>query len=267
VKDSTKEKAKGLAHSLKAAISDRWFHDITDRLDGLLSEIKTRFKDEDDHVIFRQLPEARPMTMSLTEALSLRKSRRTFSDEPLSDADLATLLWAADGITHDGGKRTTPSALDWQEIDIYVLKSNGIWHWVPEKNGLIFCELKDIRSETIIAQPTIHIAPAHIVYVANRARTESFVSRLGEKVIDKVKPRGFDSAKIEEMRERAMTIDVGAKIQAVYLAAATINVACVARTGFDRDHLGELLHLSPEEKVIAVQTVGYAPHSIADTFL
>lgn len=205
--------------------------------------------------------------MSLTEALSLRKSRRTFSDEPLSDADLATLLWAADGITHDGGKRTTPSALDWQEIDIYVLKSNGIWHWVPEKNGLIFCELKDIRSETIIAQPTIHIAPAHIVYVANRARTESFVSRLGEKVIDKVKPRGFDSAKIEEMRERAMTIDVGAKIQAVYLAAATINVACVARTGFDRDHLGELLHLSPEEKVIAVQTVGYAPHSIADTFL
>ena len=70
MKDSTKEKAKGLAHSLKAAISDRWFHDITDRLDGLLSEIKTRFKDEDDHVIFRQLPEARPMTMSLTEALS-----------------------------------------------------------------------------------------------------------------------------------------------------------------------------------------------------
>lgn len=262
-----KEKARELARSLKAALSDRWFHDITDRLETLVSEIKTRFKDEDDHVIFRQLPEPRPMSMTLTDALQKRKSRRTFSDEPLSDDDMVTLLWAADGITHDGGKRTTPSALDWQEIDIYVLKANGIWHWVPEKNGLIFCELNDIRSETIIAQPTIRIAPAHIVYVANRARTESFVSRLGEKVIDKVKPKGFDAEKIDEMRERAMIIDVGAKIQAVYLAAAALNLSCVARTGFDRDHVGKLLHLSHEEKVIAIQSVGYPPHSIADTFL
>ncbi len=262
-----KKQAKKLGDSLKAAISERWFHNLTDRLEGLVAEIKTRFRDEDNHVVFRQLPAPLPMQMSLTDALRQRRSSRSFSDEPLSDRDLATLLWAADGITHDSGKRTTPSALDWQEIDIYVLKANGIWHWVPEKNGLIFCELTDIRSSTIFAQPTLRIAPVHIVYVANRARTESFVSRLGEKVIDKVKPKGIDADKLEEMRERAMTLDVGAKIQALYLAATALNIACVARTGFDREKVEALLNLRAQERVIAVQTLGYHPKHFSDRFL
>lgn len=256
-----------LKEKLKAAIGEKWFHNITDRVETLIEELKARFEDRDDHVVFRALPEPRALSMTLGDALAQRKSRRTFSDEPLTDQDLATLLWAADGITHDNGKRTTPSALDWQEIDIYVLKANGIWHWVPEKNGLIFCELRDVRRETIFAQPTLNIAPVHFVYVANRARTESFVSRLGEKVIDKVKPSGFDAQKIEEMRERAMTIDVGAKIQALYLAAAALDLSCVARTGFDRDRLGQTLRLGAEEKVIAVQTVGYRLKKLSDTFL
>ncbi len=258
---------KNITRTIKEAVSERWFHDIGERFKGLLEEIKNRFEDRDNHVVFRQLPEPRPMTMTLSDALARRRSSRTFSDEPLTDADLATLLWAADGITHKSGKRTTPSALDWQEVDIYVLKANGIWHWVPEKNGLIFCELRDIRSETIFAQPTLRIAPVHVVFVSNRSRTESFVSRLGEKVIDRVRPRGIDSRKLEEMRERAMTLDVGVKLQAMCLAATALNIACVPRTGFERTHVEELLHLAAGEHVVAITTLGYHPKSIADTFL
>lgn len=258
---------KQLKTRLKATLNKRWFTQIVDHLDDLVADIKERFDDRDNHVVFRQLPEPTEMTMSLSEALRQRKSSRTFSDEPLSDQDLVNLLWAADGITHDNGRRTTPSALDWREIDIYLLKANGIWHWVPEKNGLIFCELNDIRSASILAQPTLHIAPVHIIYVANHARTESFVSRLGEKVIEKIQPKNWTKAKVEEMRNRAMILDVGVKLQAVYLAASAMNLACVARTGFDRDHLEKLLHLGSEEHIIAAQSVGYHPKSIADTFL
>lgn len=116
---------------------------------------------------------------------------------------MATILWAADGINRSSGRRTTPTALDWRETDIYLLKSNGIWRWVPEKNGLLFCELADLRSETFFAAPHLKVAPVHIVYVSNRPRTETLISRLGEGVVEKLRHSAWTPEKLEEMRTAA----------------------------------------------------------------
>ena len=199
-----------------------------------------------------------------SEVLERRQTRRTFSDEPLSDLDMATILWAADGINRSSGRRTTPTALDWRETDIYLLKSNGIWRWVPEKNGLLFCELADLRSETFFAAPHLKVAPVHIVYVSNRPRTETLISRLGEGVVEKLRHSAWTPEKLEEMRTRSMIIDVGAKIQAVYMAAAAMDLSCVARTGFDAHHVERILRLQKGESVVAIQTLGYRPNSILD---
>ncbi len=239
---------------------------IRTEVDEVLKELESRFGSDDKHVIFRQLPEPEPLTMGLTEVLSKRQSHRTFSDEPLSDQDLSTLLWAADGINRSNGRRTTPSALDWREIDIYILKANGIWRWVPEKHGLIFCELSDVRAETFFASPHLSIAPVHLIYVANRPRTDTFLSRLGERVMEKLQHDTWTPAKMDEIRTRSMIIDVGVKIQAVYMAAAAMNLACLARTGFDRDRVERVLRLQKGESVIAAQTLGYRLESILDTF-
>ncbi len=234
-------------------------------MEDVRDELEKRFGTDDSHVVFRALPKPRRLDMPLTEVLQQRQTRRTFSDEPLSDLDMATILWAADGINRPNGRRTTPSALDWRETDIYLLKRNGIWRWVPEKNGLLFCDLSDLRDETFFAAPYLKVAPVHIVYVSNRARTETLISRLGESVVEKLKHTNWTPEKLEEMRTRSMILDVGAKIQAVYMAAAAMNLSCVARTGFDARHVERILRLQKGESVVAIQTIGYHPKSILDT--
>ena len=57
----------------------------------------------------------------LMQVLKDRSSSRSFSLEKLPLQVLSNLLWAAFGINRlDTGKRTAPSAVNWQEIDIYV---------------------------------------------------------------------------------------------------------------------------------------------------
>ena len=50
----------------------------------------------------------------------------------------------------------------------------------------------------------------------------------------------------------------------VYLAAAAMNLACVARTGFRTDKISAALHLKPDEVVIAAQSLGFPAKSILD---
>jgi len=56
----------------------------------------------------------------LMQVLKDRMTIRTISEEQLPMQTLSNLLWAAFGINRPDGRRTTPSAKNWQEIDIYV---------------------------------------------------------------------------------------------------------------------------------------------------
>ena len=265
--NSLKRTVTGLTEEIKKEFAEH-VSEFSSRVEAatgdLISELEKRFGNDDKHVVFRALPKPAELTMSISDVFRNRATQRTFSDEPLSDQDLATILWAADGINRPNGRRTTPSALDWREIVIYVLKANGIWRWVPEKNGLIFCHLEDVRGQTIIAEPTLHIAPVHLVFVADKARTETFLSRLGTKVAAKVKHPEWSPEKLEEMRTRSMIVDAGVKMQAVCMAAAAMDLACVPRTGFDKEKVETLLRLRNEESVVCITTLGYKPKSILD---
>lgn len=58
--------------------------------------------------------------LPLMQALARRRSSREFLRKPLPLPVLSSLLWAAFGVNRRGGGRTAPSALDVQEIDVYV---------------------------------------------------------------------------------------------------------------------------------------------------
>ena len=62
---------------------------------------------------------------SVMKALSDRHSDREYAAKELSLQDLSDLLWAANGINRPDGKRTAPSALNKQDIDIYVIMKEG----------------------------------------------------------------------------------------------------------------------------------------------
>jgi hypothetical protein len=57
------------------------------------------------------LPEpATPTSGSLEEAIATRRSIRELEPRALTEAQVGQLLWAAQGITDDAGRRAAPSA-------------------------------------------------------------------------------------------------------------------------------------------------------------
>ena len=59
---------------------------------------------------------------SVMNALSERHSTREYAAKALTSADLSDLLWAANGVNRPAdGKRTAPSAMNKQDVDVYVV--------------------------------------------------------------------------------------------------------------------------------------------------
>jgi SagB-type dehydrogenase family enzyme len=171
----------------------------------------------------------------LMQALKDRKSTRTFSSEKLPVQVLSNLLWAAFGVNRpDSGKRTAPSAVDWQETDIYVVTADGLYVYDAKKNQLNPVVRDDVRAQTG-TQPFVKDAPVNLVYVADLAKTR----------------------KSSVERDMFVAADAGFIAQNVYLFCASEGLATVVRGSIDRLALAKAMHLRPNQRIILAQTVGY----------
>jgi len=173
--------------------------------------------------------------MALLDALSRRRSSRSFMTAELPLPLLSELLWAADGINRSDGGRTAPSALDAREIDIYVARPDGAYVYDPAANAIDLVAAADIRRVTGY-QDFVDDAPLDLVYVADHRRM-AFVP-VGE-------------------RSRYAAAATGAICQNVYLFAAANGLATVIRAWIDRNAIAEALGLDQDQEVILSQTVGY----------
>ena len=214
----------------------------------------------------RQLPPPLMMAMSLSEAFKKRRTSRDFSEDPICDEDLSTLLWAADGITRKDGRRTTPSAMNWQEIDIYVVKANAVWLWNAEQGALTLVKEQDHRSDFTLLQPLVKKAPVHLVYVVSQDRTAGLVTDLAKKMLKYVEQPTLKE-EADRVIDRAKILDVGVKVQAVYMAAAALNINCLVRMTFDPDRVRKTLGLNPGDEPVCIETLGYRPKSLLDLAL
>ena len=118
------------------------------RIEELKDIIKGKKNEENPKAPERELPAPGKMSMPLSDVFMRRRSSLDFSDAPICDEDLVRILWAADGLNGKGNNenhRTTPTTLNWKEIDTYVVKANGVWLWVPERRVLSFVHEKDCR--------------------------------------------------------------------------------------------------------------------------
>lgn len=240
---------------------DQWL----DRFE--IDELQTmldRYKEENepletigDNDVLRQLPSPRKLEMTLQEAFEKRRSSRDFSGEPIAEEMVAALLWAANGINRKNFKRTTPSALNWQDVSVYVVQANGIWKYLPKRHALLFIEGKDQREYFGEIKTWMKLASQHLVFVSDARKTETFTTKL----IDKTFKVDFSGG---ELNERARAINVGVKVQAVYLAAVAMGLGCTCRLLVDDQKARELMKLAPEEKIMAICSVGEHPASIFD---
>ncbi|HPP12509.1 MAG TPA: SagB/ThcOx family dehydrogenase [bacterium] len=173
---------------------------------------------------------------TLMEALSLRKSTREFSPQELPLQTLSDLLWAAFGINRpESGKRTAPSAVNWQEIDLYVATPKGVYLYEARTNQLKPVAAGDLRA-SFGRQPFVKTAPVVLAYVADYSK----MGRASQTDKD------FYSA-----------VDTGFISQNVYLFCASAGLNTVVLGIVDRNALSQALSLKPEQKVILTQPVGY----------
>jgi len=174
--------------------------------------------------------------MPLMEALKKRHSSRQFADRKLSDQVLSDLLWAAFGVNRPDGRRTAPSAVNWQEIDIYVAAADGLWLFDAKAHDLKPVLQKDIRALTG-KQEFVKNAPVNLIYVADFAKL-----RKGTPEADKILYSAADTGFIS---------------QNVYLFCASEGLATVVRGMIDRPALAKAMGLREDQRVILAQTVGY----------
>jgi SagB-type dehydrogenase family enzyme len=190
----------------------------------------------DDQAVLQLPPPQTPRNTPLIDALKLRKSTREFSEKRLPLGVLSTLLWTAYGINRsDSGKRTAPSARNWQEIDVYAVLPEGVFRYDPGGHALQRKVSGDLRALTGI-QDFVGHAPLNLVYVANLTR--------------------MTDASAED-KAFYLAADAGFVAQNVYLFCAAEGLATVVRGLVDRKALAAAMVLRTEQRIVLAQTIGY----------
>lgn len=128
-----------------------------------------------------KLPEAnRDGKASLEKTMFERRSVREFKDAPLTLAEIAQLLWAAQGTTSPAGYRTAPSAGALYPLEIFVLAGKvdgltpGVYRYGPRNHELTKTGEGDRRADlcaTALNQTSVRNAPAAIVIAGVFERT------------------------------------------------------------------------------------------------
>jgi len=173
--------------------------------------------------------------LPLLDAFSQRRSGRDFASMPLPLPMLSQLLWSAWGVNRKGGHRTAPTAMDCQEIDLYVALPTGAYLYDAAAHALHLAVHSDVRRVTGY-QDFVDHAPLDLVFVADQ-------SRMGLVPV--------------QQRESYALVAAGAIAQNVYLFAASAGLSTVLRAWIDRGALAEALQLSHDQQVLLSQTVGF----------
>lgn len=202
---------------------------------GYLNGLVSTFAQDAKVKTIELLPTQTSKGMPLMQALKERISNRDFSAAELPLQLLSDLLWAANGINRKDGKRTAPTAMNMQEIDVYVAKSDGLYLHDAKNNLLKLVLDKDIRAITG-KQTFVALAPLNLIFVVN-------YNKMG-KVAD-------------AQRDFYAAVDTGFISQNVYLFCASEGLSTVVRGWFDEEALTKAMQLNKNQKVLLTQTVGY----------
>lgn len=176
--------------------------------------------------------------LSIMETLEKRHSTREYADKELSLQDLSDLLWAANGVNRPAtGKRTAPSALNMQEISVYVCLPAGTYLYDAQKHSLQPVVREDIRPLVAGQQKFAATAPICLVLVADIARFQS-----GDKA--------------HNLLIGAM--DAGIVSQNISLFCAGVGLETVPRASMNQEGLREALKLGDSEHLLMNHPVGYS---------
>jgi nitroreductase len=202
---------------------------------GLIGKLHSQAATGDAASIVQLPPADTSGGLPLMQALAMRRSLREFSPTPLSDQTLSELLWAAAGVNRQAlGGRTAPSAVNAQEVDVYVALPQGLYRYVASNHTLQLTIADDVRRVTGY-QDFVDSAPKDLIYVVDHRRM-------------KLVPVAH--------RESYASAAAGAMAQNVYLYCASAGLATVIRAWIDRNLLAQAMGLTNDQQILLAQTVG-----------
>jgi len=182
--------------------------------------------------------------LSVESALHSRRSVRDFSPQSLTLAEVAQLLWAAQGITGPGGTRTAPSAGALYPLELYLVTGNvsalakGVYRYQPLGHSLIRLADGDQRAALAAAalgQDWVNEAAAVIVVAAAHERT---TRKYGQRGV------------------RYVHMEAGHAAQNIHLQAVALNLGSVVVGAFDDDKVKKIVNLSGDEQPLCLLPIG-----------
>jgi SagB-type dehydrogenase family enzyme len=175
--------------------------------------------------------------LPVMKALSLRASAKEFDTTRINLQDLSDLLWASNGVNRpEVGKRTAPSALNAQDIDVYVFMKSGIYLYDAKKHLLELIVDNDYRNVIAGKQENVSKAPLICLLVSD-------ISRFAF---------GKDSLKLVWAAE-----DAGIVSQNISLFCASVGLATRPRASMDQQKLREILKLKDSQHLMLNNPVSY----------
>jgi SagB-type dehydrogenase family enzyme len=186
-------------------------------------------------------------TVSVERAISQRRTVRSFYPRRLNLIQLSQLLWAAQGITENGGfKRAAPSAGALYPMDIYAVVGRdcveqiepGVHHYQPREHtlsGIATGDLRDRVSQAALSQMWMAKAPLIVV-----------ISAEYDRIRVKYKERGIRYAMME----------AGHIAQNLFLQAEALGLkAGIVGAFHDRELIG-VLEIPPAHEPLLLMPIG-----------
>lgn len=177
--------------------------------------------------------------VSVEEALSRRRSIRSYTDRPLTLQAISQLCWAAQGITREEtGFRTAPSAGATYPLELYVVWEKGVYRYDPRSHRLEARVAQDKRgdlAQAALGQRMVAQAPAVFVISAVYERTGR---RYGRRAV------------------RYVHMEAGHVGQNIALQAVALGLGSVPVGAFHDGDVAEVLELPKDEAPLYIIPVG-----------
>jgi SagB-type dehydrogenase family enzyme len=181
--------------------------------------------------------------VSVEAALAARRSVRTYSKQALTLAQAGQLLWAAQGVTGPGGKRTAPSARARYPLEIVVVAQNveglaagAAYRYLPAKHTLeLLTEAAPGTALLAKAAAQAHVAAAPAVFVIASADQRMGTGPTNRTWCD---------------------YEAGLASENLLLQAVALGLGGVVTGGIDVAGVRDAVKLSPAERVVVVIPIG-----------
>ncbi len=178
-------------------------------------------------------------SMLLEKAIAARRSRREFLPKALTLEQIGQLAWAAQGQDAGGRYRTVPSAGATYPLEVFVVTTDGLFHYLCAKHALEKLTDQDLRAALASAawgQGFVEAAPLTLVFAAQFGRT---TTRYGQRGV------------------RYVYMEAGHAAQNVHLQAEALGLGSVAVGAFDDGSVSKVLSLPDYLEPIYMVVVGY----------